>query len=480
MSVNSSHPSYDKFAKQWALLRDFYEGEAYVKEQRETYLLPTAGMNIDGMNVGESGRDAYDSYLARAVFPDYVADAIEISIGLLHQKEAVIELPPELEPLRNKASIKGESLISLLRRIHIEQLIPGRLGLLVDLPEKPDLTNPMPYIALYKAETILNWDESNDSINTDEVNLVVLNESGYRRVENRFNWEIRNQHRVLELKNGVYQQGVFENGSDYVDLDMKPPVLLGRTLPKIPFVFINSKDLLPEPDNAPLIGLANDVWAIYRGEADYRYNLFMQGQDTLVVIGGTRANKAPGDDDSLRVGAGSRIDVDLHGDAKYIGVSANGLKEQRTCLENDRKRAATKSGRLIGTKSNVESGEALRVRLAAQTATLTQIAITSAAALEESLKTIATWKGADASKVKVIANLDFTELGEQGLELVNIMTARRNGAPLSLESIHENLVDKGLTVLTYEQEKEKIKNENAEMPFLAPMQPATPTTPPKP
>jgi hypothetical protein len=469
MSVNSSHPNYDKFAKQWVLLRDFYEGEAYVKEQREKYLLPTAGMNIDGMNVGESGRDAYDSYLARAVFPDYVADAIEISIGLLHQKEAVIELPPELELLRNKASIKGESLISLLRRIHIEQLIPGRLGLLVDLPEQPNSSNPMPYIALYKAETILNWDESNDSINTDEVNLVVLNESGYRRVENGFNWEIRNQRRVLELRNGIYRQGIFENGSDYVDVDMRPPVLFGRPLQKIPFVFVNSKDLLPEPDNAPLIGLANDVWAIYRGEADYRYNLFMQGQDTLVVIGGTRANKAPGDDDSLRVGAGSRIDVDLHGDAKYIGVSANGLKEQRICLENDRKRAATKSGRLIGTKSNVESGEALRVRLAAQTATLTQIAITSAAALEESLKTIAIWKGADASKVKVIANLDFTELGEQGLELVNIMTARRNGAPLSLESIHENLVDKGLTVLTYEQEKEKIKQENAEMPFLAPV-----------
>ena len=403
-----------------------------------------------------------------------IKDAVEISIGLLHQKEPVIELPPELEVLRDAASIKGENLTQLLRRINVEQLITGRCGLLLDLPIISDPTNPVPYIALYAAESIINWDESNDYVDTDCVNMIVLDESGYRRATlGMFNWKTMIQYRVLVLDNAtnIYKQGIFNNdtGLSFSEDLLITPALRGKTLNEIPFVFVNSKDLLPLPENSPLLGLANITAAIYRGEADYRYSLFMQGQDTLVVIGSVRnPNLAPGGDDAIRTGAGSRIDIDVTGDAKYIGVSSQGLAEQRTCLENDRKRAETQSGRLIGTKSNVESGEALRVRIGAQTATLNQVALTSAHALEVILKKAAMWIGADPSKVKVIPNMDFADVDFQGQELVNLMTSRNMGAPLSLESIHKVLVDRGLTDLDYNAEVAKIPLENKQFNIAEP------------
>lgn len=466
MALNSQHPAYTSYHDQWTKIRDFYKGEDHVKKQQTTYLLPTSGMLLDGMNVGDIGKASYDSYVARAVFPDYIKDAVEISIGLLHQKEPVIELPKELEILRDKASIKGESLTQLLRRINVEQLIAGRCGLLLDIPTISDPTNPVPYIALYIAESIINWDESNDFIDTDKVNMIVLDETGYRRANfGMFNWKIMMQYRVLIIDEatGTYKQGVFDNntGINFNEELLITPKLRGKELKDLPFVFVNSKDLLPLPENSPLLGLANIVAAIYRAEADYRYSLFMQGQDTLVVIGSVRnPNVAPGGDDAIRTGAGSRIDIDIHGDAKYIGVSSNGLPEQRTCLENDRKRAETQSGRLIGTKSNVESGEALRVRIGAQTATLNQIALTSALALEKILKKAAEWIGADASKVKVIPNMDFADIDFQGQELVNLMTSRSMGAPISLETIHKILVNRGLTQMDYEAEVSLIPKEN--------------------
>jgi hypothetical protein len=202
-------------------------------------------------------------------------------------------------------------------------------------------------------------------------------------------------------------------------------------------------------------GLAKLCLAIYRGEADYRQNLFMQGQDTLVRIG------AQGDeDDTVRTGAGARIDVPLGGDAKYIGVSSNGLPEQRQALENDYKRAVQKSGQLLDATSRAkESGDALRIRVAAQTATLPQIAMTGAAALERVLRSLAEWYGANPDDVKVTPNLNFTEADLNGQTLVQIMQSKGLGAPISEESIHEWMQDQGFTKQTYEEEQKRLAGE---------------------
>jgi len=458
MAINSVHPSYSKHKDNWELLHDFYEGEQHVKSLEDKYLLPTAGMILDGMKANDIGRKAYENYLSRAVFPDYIKDCVEISIGLMHSKEPVINLPPELEALRFNASNKKETLQQLLRRINVEQLTAGRLGLLTDIDEKTKL----PYLALYSAESIINWDESNDFENTDQVNLVVLDETSLVRASD-FSWKLEEKYRVLVLKDGIYQQALFK-GTDFIEEDLIAPSVRGVVNSDIPFVFVNSKDLLPQPENPPLLGLANTTWAIYRGEADYRHSLFMQGQDTLVIIGSVRnPNADPTGSDAIRTGAGSRIEIDVTGDAKYIGVSSKGLPEQRTALTNDRNLADIKSGSFIGNQSNVESGRSLSVRLGAQTATLNQIAITSAAALEKALKNAAIWIGADPELVQVIPNMDFTKVEFQGQELVNVMTARGMGAPLSLESIHNNLVDKGMTTLDFETEISKISEENKKM-----------------
>lgn len=463
MTIDSVHPLFTYYSDSQQLCRDFNEGEAHVKSKGETYLKATPGMILDGMNEGQEGKKAYDRYVYRAVFHEHVKAAVVIALGLLHQKDAVFNLPPQLEYLRTRATNKGEGLQELLINITTEQLITGRAGILADIPRNPQVI-PQPYIALYKAESIINWDESNDFVDTDQVNMVVLNESGYRR--DGFNWTVEKQYRVLKLENGIYYQALYtqETGFDDEPSSYIIPQIRSTPLNEIPFIFINAITILPHPEQPPLLELANKTWAIYRAEADYRQSLFMQGQDTLVVIGSVRnPNKQPGGDNTLRVGAGARIDIDVTGDAKYIGVSSKGLSEQRTTIENDDKKADLISGRFIGAQSNVESGKSLTVRLGAQTASLNTIAKSSCAALEKLLKTIAVWIGANPDEVQIIPNLDFTKVEFQGIELVNLMTARNMGAPLSLEAMHMGMVDRGLSNFSFEEEKAKIKAENEEM-----------------
>lgn len=472
MPLSTPHPLYTEFEPDWVDMRTTYKGQRAVKLETVKYLPATPAQILDGMAVGQDGAKDYTSYQCRAVFYEYVKEGVQALIGFMYNKPPTIKLPASMEDLRTRATNTGESLVDLLRRINVEQLITGRVGILADMPTTPDPTNPMPFIATYTAESILNWDANEFGAGKQTLNLVVLNESAYQRTE--FTWDWVQQYRVLQLGDfqanedsavvaSTYTQGVFKD-EEYNQTGMLPPMWRGKTLEEVPFVFINAGDLVTEPDSPPLIGLAILALAIYRADADYRQSLFMQGQDTLVTIG-LRAGGTgvEGEEEPLRTGTGARIDVDVSGDAKYIGVESSGLSEQRQALAADHERAGAKAGQFATKSGNDrESGQSLSTRISAQTATLKQIAITGAAGLQQLLRTVATWVGADPEEVVVEANLEFADVELSGEELLKIMTARSMGAPISLQSVHALMVDKGLTKLDYETEQDKVSEEIAQ------------------
>lgn len=466
MSIGTKHPLYINYSKlYWTPCRDLYAGEEIVKQKGVVYLPPTPGQAIDGMKLGEPGEVAYQNYKMRAQVPDYFADAVETFVGLMHEKPPIVTLPDRMKYLIERCSAQGESLHALLRRINEEQLVTGRVGLLCDLPNAVS-QDPRFYVAFYPAESIINWDSSSDNNDLDRLDLVVLDESTLIRDAN-YSWSTEERYRELALGSESYYQQKYVG--ELPDGEQIVPQVNGRPNNEIPFVFVNSADILPNPSKPPLMGLVRLCYSIYRSEADYRFTLFQQGQDTLVVIGGTSGGK----DAEVRVGAGARIDVDQNGDAKYIGVSSDGLSEQRTALENDRARANQLSGKLVSpNKSSQESGEALKTRIAAQTATLNRIAETGAFALQTSLRFIAKWLGIDENQVSVKPNLEFAALNLMGDDLVKIMVAKKEGAPISLESVHALLRERGLTIKEYNDELNLIKSE----PKLAVVEPANPAS----
>lgn len=487
MSIDAHHPLYDKFVPFWVKCRDTYAGEDAVKAKRTAYLPPTDGMIEDGMNLPtEVGYQRYDAYLKRAVFHDFMKEAVQNAIGAMHCKPATIKLPPEMEPLRTNATSTGESLDLFLRRINEQQLVTSRLGILGDLPTNPDPRNPLPYLALYEGETIINWDDGKrDESNRPRLNLVVLCETEDERQDD-FDWEQVEKYRVLvlgdvqenesaEIKTVarvavVRRDELTESGSktgtegpnsgggdDSLDTaDFRTPKYRGRTLDEIPFVFINSRDILADPDYPTLLGLANLALACYRGEADFRQNLYAQGQDTLVTVGSS--------EDDHRTGVGASINLKHGGEAYFIGVSADGLDAQFKTIAADKTEAAHRAGALIDNRARpFESGEALKTRQVGHSATLTEVAIAGAYGLQTILRTIARWIGADESQVEVIPNLDFQLSGLLTTELVELLTARTMGAPISLESVHTLMRERGMTRKTFEEEMQAIMKD--EIPF---------------
>jgi hypothetical protein len=365
MTVTVRHPEYEGQLLNWEQMTDTRQGEQVVKAAGVKYLPPTSGMQQDGMSEGEPGELAYEAYKLRAVWPTDVKDGIEAMVGLLHRKPPTITLPKAMEPMLERMTIDGADSDTLLRRINALQLEHGRLGLLVEFPDDAP-AGTLPFIAVYGAISIVNWNTTYRTDGVEELAIVVLDETGMQMQPN-LSWKQVFRHRILttdfhlqELAAGDaildksadphYVVGV----SDTVDtslaaIDFVEPKSGGKTFSSVPFVFINTQDLSFAPDVPPLLGLSNTCLAIYRGEADYRQSLFMQSQDTLVITGAEAGLDPESEKSDRRVGAGAVMELPQGATAAYIGVQSTGLTEQREALAALQARAAQQASRLLDT-----------------------------------------------------------------------------------------------------------------------------------
>lgn len=464
MPIDSTHPDYQAHIDLWTLCRDSHAGQNAVKAKGLAYLPATEGMYLEGMLTGQDGLRRYQAYLRRAVFPEVMKDTVDILVGILNRKPPSIQLPEAMEPLRDKATILGESLVDLLRKIHEQQLVTGRMGLHVDVPQDPvQIPSILPLLSTYTAESVINWDDGEAGDPTKQnLNIVVLDET--ENVRDGLEWKTERKYRVLVLGEfaenesvGIYSSGMFMEDETF-DVSATQPVLLrGQTLGEIPFVFIGPHDIDINVDLPPLLGLANRSMSIYLGEADLRHALFMTGQETLVTIGNTLT-------ENVQIGPGARIAMQEGGDAKFIGVDSRGIQFQLNNLNEDYQIANALSARLVQRGAAVESGDALRIRVAAQTASLTSIAKASAAGMQEALRMAARWLGVDDDGVLIEPNLDFADDPMEASELNEMLTFKQRGGVISYRTMNEIMLKRDVTSRTLEEEIEEIELEEGVIP----------------
>lgn len=498
MSIESKHPEFIEIADDYRVMRDTFNGERTVKGAGTAYLPATAGQIQDGALKSASGVGAvsYNAYLARAQFPEFISEAINLLVSVMHKEEAVIKLPAALEPMREAATRQGLDINMLLRKINENQLKFGRFGLLADFPQDPFFAGraQVPHLVEYEAETIINWDDERlTDFSKAELSFLVMNETvqvrGKDGVE-QFDWVEERQFRVAQLMpenpelplstSNPLVYSTFTKNNEVTSEEILPQ-FRGATLDFIPFVFIGSDDLDYSPNEIPLLGLANLSLAIYRKSADLEQALHILGQDTLVIKGQEvgKDGQAKDENEDTRVGAGAVIRVDEEGDAKFIGIDSEGIPEMRTSLESDKSRAQSMGPRLLeARRGQAESGEALRTRVSAQTATLQSIALTGAKGLEKILKMCAVWIGANPDEVTVTPNLDFTQDTVDASQLKALAEATGRKIKLSDKSLHKWLQDRNFTRLTFEEELALLEEEGNLEPAGSGNDPSTPSDDP--
>lgn len=414
MPVDTKHPDYIAHAGEWKLMRDTDRGPVAIADAGQLYLPMPSGFTSQD----DGGLAMYGAYKQRARFPDIVSPTIRGMTGLIHRKEAQIEMPPQMEPLFEKCTKEGLTLEAFHMTITQELLRVGRFGVLADAePQGSDI----PMLAGYTAEAIINW--------AKDGSFFVLDETHLQR--DRFTWSQKPQFRVLELKGSTYTQELFTDNGD-TGQDIPVSKRGNGVLDAIPFVVASPNELTVDIGEIPMIGVARASVAIFQLDADYRLQLFMSGQETFVVTG---ADTAPD-----VVGASVRLSLPKEATAEYVGPSGKGIEAHQAAIKDAKGDAVAAGAALFDTSADnsQESGDAKRLRFGAQTATLTTIAQTSAALLERSLKNVAIFMNLNPDLVTVKPNLRFIDVTMEPAAAEALMRIWM-GAAISKETLFENL-----------------------------------------
>src|ERR1019366_8806876 len=126
MGIDALHPAYKANLARWKRCRDAYDGEDSVKLGGEEYLPKLSG---------QDPRE-YAAYVKRALYYEAVGRSIDGFVGAIVRKPPGIKLPKPMDVFEKDTTASGIGLVEFIKKLSSENLLAGRLGILVDYDEK--------------------------------------------------------------------------------------------------------------------------------------------------------------------------------------------------------------------------------------------------------------------------------------------------------------------------------------------------------
>lgn len=403
MSVDYTLPEYNKAVEKWELVRSIIDNDA-------AHLIPDVDINDHDRSI---------KYRNNAILTNFTGLTKNGLQGLVFLKEPDLDVPPQLEYMREDATGSGLSMTQLAQQVCGEILETGRHGLLVDFPRNENTLsisdletgNYVARILPYTAEAIINW-------RTERVNgrvqlvQVVLKECKEVVLKDGFEVEKLNQYRVLKLVDGQYYQELYNEEQDLVDL-VQPLKVDGTPLTYIPFVFVGSENNDAVIDPAPLYDLAVLNLGHYKNSADFEESVFICGQPTVVVcVGDIPADQwVELNGGKFRYGARSGHVVGLGGNASLLQANPNNLAGQ--AMKDKLEQAVGVGARVIAAAgAGRETAEGARIRYGSQNSALYVVTKNMNRAFIEILRMACDFtKDADKSEIDFELNDQFYEDG---------------------------------------------------------------------
>jgi hypothetical protein len=455
-TVDTQHKDYGKMAAKWQRCRDTVSGQDAVHDAGALYL----------PRLTDQKDSDYNAYKTRAQFYNCVWRTISALSGMMFRKAPVIEASDSVKELLKDVTLGGVSFHIFAQQTSIEILSTGRQGILVDYPDKSveGMTaadaaklNLRPTMQRYNAETIINWRTARIN-NQNVLTLVVLTED-HVEIEEEFKENCETYYRVLDLFEGKYRVRVFrieKEKKENILISETFPLMNGKPLDFIPFIFIGIDDTTPAVDEPPLIDLVDVNLAHYRLDADHKHGLHFTGLPTAVVSGYTPEEKGS----TLYIGSQSAwVFPDAQASATYLEYTGQGLTaidSEKTKLEQQ---MAILGARLLSSeKKDSETAQTAQIHRAGESSVLSAIAHTLSIGLTKALNIFSTWAGANED-CSVTLNQEFLPPELTPQELTTLLQGWQMGAPgFSDQNLFEILKSKELisSDVTLEDELERI------------------------
>lgn len=402
MSVKTKHTKLKELEQCYQLVIDVLAGEQAVKAKRELYL-PRPCVGLD-----EKSLSRYAAYLKRAVFYEKAAGVLNSWCSLLFVNNYELELPSEMEYLRDNIDGYNVTIDQLAKKIARNVLSLGRCGILTDFVNAPgskgtasDLRSgkSRPKLVVVSSDNIINWKELELGY---EYIVIKVESKAYDKVSK---FESKNVIEYWEL--AIINDGYVIRkhiGEDSITNTI-PRNVKGEPFKEIQFDFIGSSNNNASPDYPLMYTFASLNIGHYRNSADWEESCFTSGQNTLVLIGqGSKAG-------NVIVGENGVISLTAGADAKYLKASTDclameGMKHKEALIADlgvsmtsDNKTA------ISATESDINNTNS--------TSLLKTVSQNVSQGLESALKRCALLIGANPNEVKFKLN-DFTTTEQKG------------------------------------------------------------------
>ena len=393
------------------VVRDAVKGAAHIRTQKGTYL----------PRLGSQSNEEYDAYLLRAYFlgatsatlSGYESSVFRKPIDITGTDMAIMNIDG-----------KGSDISGYCRMVFKEVLTSGRA---VQWIAK---INGEYYLILYKSEQLVNW-ISND--------LAIFQEK--RRVKSGNILEIAYEDSLRIIKpandNG-YSVSISAMPSTatigFISGNTLDPVLLENNIKSyslqnvgvFPVIPITPSGLHYDPTTVPLVDLAEANFDHYRLSADLRHGLHTAPYPVFFASGFPV-------DKQLKIGSDvAWVTNNASGDAGVLEYHGYALEHLLSTLDSIESNMVGFGARMLEhNKRSSETAEALRVRQAAQEASILGLVRSVSQGVTLGLKTLLAYRNntiVDRIELDVALPTDLIETRLTSDELIALITGWQQGA----------------------------------------------------
>ena len=384
--------------------------------------------------------DDYKNYMTRAQFFNCAGRTLDGLEGMLNRKPVIITVPEGMEKYLENVDGKGHTLSQFIDMCCKDVLTTNWGGILIDMPKSDNAKSQAdvetqglyPYFVFYKAEATSKW---RWQINGRQNNLkyVILREPTEVDAVGKYDTEIKEYYRVLEIDDAGHYKQTLYNDKLEVDTELNPKWKKGE-FDFIPFSFLSVDT---EPQEPLLSDLINVNLSHYRKSADYENGLHWTGVPTPYERGwipetkyDDKGNEVP--QKPMKLG-GTQFLYFPQGTEQvgYLEFSGSGLSQLANAMANDEERMAILGARIIAQqKKGVESAETAKIHNSAENSVLASFANNMSQIFSRMLRIYLEWAtGTEISQedVKVQINTDYDVATMSPAELTALVSLWQTG-----------------------------------------------------
>jgi len=463
-SVGDPHSRYESLKHLWRRSRGVLNGQAHVKEL-DAYVDTVGFSNILLPFSPSMTNEQYNFYKAEAELPGLTAQYVKVLVGGMLRKQPHIKLPdsaPEdaLEWIRNTFTSNDNSMMSFLDEALNEEFQTSRAWVMVDYPvvnnpenlSKAERDSITPYPILVNAESVVNWKMgSHPKTGVNCLTMLVIRTFETSYAENEFHpnyEEVAYVHKLnadgqyvvdkykynrgeavnVEYINGVKQQdysvtatGGNKSGKSAWSFVTTFDNILSndKHLEFIPAVPLNGNIEGEEPMLMPLID--REV-SLYNKVSRRNHLLLGSATYTPVVASDMTDDQF---DNLVSAGLGSWIKVAQGDEVSALETPSKALRDMEAIIQNTINEMARLGIRMMAAESGGgrDSGVALEIRNAGQTALLASIGKKASQQIRKVIVWMLNWRYDTDYKIEEIEfdlspDLNPAPIGADWLRLV--------------------------------------------------------------